>query len=156
MLPPRIAEGFLAVPDEIVGLCRPHAWDELTRPPAEGMRAIRDILVHMVSAERYWMRYVIQGEPRQRLRPDHYPTLDSILNDWKPQRIATLAFISGLSVEERPVRRTLPWDATKSASLEEIVWHVVTHEQYHRGQIFTRLALLGRRDLPDYDLLRYG
>jgi len=27
-------------------------------------------------------------------------------------------------------------------------------EQYHRGQIFTRLALLGRRDLPDYDLLR--
>ncbi len=28
------------------------------------------------------------------------------------------------------------------------------HEQYHRGQIFTRLALLGRRDLPDLDLLR--
>jgi uncharacterized damage-inducible protein DinB len=32
--------------------------------------------------------------------------------------------------------------------------HVVTHEQYHRGQVFTRLALLGRHDLPDHDMLR--
>ena len=39
-------------------------------------------------------------------------------------------------------------------TIEEIVWHVVTHEQYHRGQIFTRLAMLGRRDLPDHDMLR--
>ena len=28
-------------------------------------------------------------------------------------------------------------------TVEEMVWHVVTHEQYHRGQIFTRLGLLG-------------
>ena len=47
-----------------------------------------------------------------------------------------------------------PWDQSQSVSIEEIVWHVVTHEQYHRGQVFSRLALLGRRDLPDYDLLR--
>jgi uncharacterized damage-inducible protein DinB len=38
--------------------------------------------------------------------------------------------------------------------VEDIVWHVVTHEQYHRGQIFTRLALLGRRDLPDLDVIQ--
>ena len=52
---------------------------------------------------------------------------------------------------------TLPCDLVglcRPHSWEQLVWHVVTHEQYHRGQVFTRLALLGRRDLPDHDLLR--
>lgn len=154
MLPPRIAERFSRIPDEVVGLCRPHSWEELTTPPREGMRPIRDILVHMMSAERYWMRHAILGEPRERLSPEMYADLDAILTEWTPQRNATVAFLGELTPELRTSRRGFPWDRNQTASIEEIVWHVVTHEQYHRGQIFTRLALLGQRDLPDYDMLR--
>lgn len=154
MLPPLIVDRFSAAPDEIVGLCWQHTWEELTTPPAEGTRSIRDILVHMISAERHWMRHVIHGEPRQRLLPAQFSELDSILKEWKPQREAMLEFVARLTPDDRLARRPLPWDPMQSASIEEIVWHVVTHEQYHRGQIFTRLALLGRRDLPDHDMLR--
>lgn len=90
MIPPGILEGFKNLPREIVDLCRPHPWGDLTPPPREGMKSVRDVLVHMIGA---------------------------VLRPWEPQRAAT-------------------------------------HEQYHRGQIFTRLALLGRQDLPDYDVLR--
>jgi len=154
MIPPRIAESLRNLPNEMIGLCRPHRWDDLTTPPAEGMRPVRDVLVHMIGAEAFWIRHVIHGQPRQRLDPASFSGLDSILAAWVPQREGTLVLVRALTPEERLSRRPFPWNPAESASIEEIVWHVVTHEQYHRGQVFTRLALLGRRDLPDYDLLR--
>ncbi len=154
MLPQRIFDGFKNVPAEIVGLCRPHTWEQLTTPPAEGMKPVRDILVHMVGAEAFWITHVVQGHPRLRLDPASFGDLDRILSIWTPQRAATLEFVRNLTPEGRLARRPLPWNQAETTSLDEIVWHVVTHEQYHRGQVFTRLALLGRRDLPDSDLLR--
>jgi uncharacterized damage-inducible protein DinB len=96
----------------------------------------------------------VLGGRRTRLDPASFGDLDSILAAWRPQREATTAWLSALTPKARGSRRAFPWDPEQTASVEEIVWHVVTHEQYHRGQVFTRLALLGRRDLPDYDLLR--
>jgi uncharacterized damage-inducible protein DinB len=154
VIPPRILEGFEKLPHEIVDLCRPHPWAELTTPPREGMKPIRDILVHMTGAEAYWIGHVVRGEARRRFDPVAFESLDAILAIWAPQRAATLGFVRSLTDEARVSRRAFPWDANHSASVEEIVWHVVTHEQYHRGQVFTRLALLGRQDLPDHDLLR--
>jgi uncharacterized damage-inducible protein DinB len=154
MIPPRVAAGFAGFPNEITELCRPHSWDELTRRPSEGMRSIRDILVHLISTEVYWIDYVIHGRPRRRFDPTAFHSLEEILEAWTPQRKATLAIIETLKPDVRLERRPFPWNPDESASIEEIVWHIVTHEQYHRGQIFTRLALLGRRDLPDHDLLR--
>lgn len=154
MLPQRILATFAQFPEEIVGLCRPHSWPLLSKPPQNGLRSIRDILVHLISAEHNWIRNVIHGDPRRRLDPNSFPDLDNILKPWLAQRAASVEFVRGLTPTRRQERRPFPWDANETASLEEIVWHVVTHEQYHRGQIFTRLALLGRRDLPDYDMLR--
>jgi uncharacterized damage-inducible protein DinB len=154
MIPPRILESFRTVPDELIGLCRPHVWDQLTVAPAEGMRPIRDVLVHTMSTENNWIRHVAQGHPRQRFQPEAFGDLDSILAVWAPQRWATLEFVGSLTPADRAARKPFPWDPNETTSVEEIVWHVVTHEQYHRGQLFTRLALLGRRDLPDRDLLR--
>jgi uncharacterized damage-inducible protein DinB len=154
VLPPRIAEGFKNLPGELVGLCRPHSWEQLTTPPGEGMRPIRDVLVHLIGAERFWIRHFIQGQPWLRVEASSFGDLDRILVAWAPQREATLAVLRGLTPAERQARKPLPWDPAETASVEEVVWHVVTHEQYHRGQVFTRLAMLGRRDLPDYDFLR--
>jgi uncharacterized damage-inducible protein DinB len=154
VIPPRILETFRSVPWEIIDLCRPHAWDELTTPPREGMKPIRDILVHMMGAEALWMRHVIHGDARQRVTPASFASLDAILEMWEPQRAQSVTFVQALTPEARLSRRSFPWNASETASLEEIIWHVVTHEQYHRGQVFTRLALLGRQDLPDHDMLR--
>jgi uncharacterized damage-inducible protein DinB len=154
MIPPHILERFKTVPQEIVDLCRPHAWTELTMPPGVGMKPIRDVLVHVVGAEAYWIKHVVLRGPRERPDPVTFLDLDAILSVWTPQRASTLDLVRSLSPAQGLERRPFPWNADESASIEEIVWHVVTHEQYHRGQVFTRLALLGRRDLPDYDLLR--
>ena len=154
MLPVRILEGFKSVPKEVVGLCRPHTWEQLTTPPGNGLRSIRDLLVHMLAAENGWIGHVIRRNPLHWFEPASFTSLDQILATWTPQREATLGFIRGVTTQERHARRPLPWNPSDSATIEEILWHIVTHEQYHRGQISTRLGMLGRRDLPDYDLLR--
>ena len=154
MLPPRVAAAFEKVPGELVGLCRPHTWEELTTPPGADMRPIRDVLVHLLAAEGFWIGHVIQGHSRPRPDLASFTDLDSILGAWAPQRQASLALLHTLEPAERLARRPLPWDLADHATIEEIIWHVVTHEHYHRGQVFTRLALLGRRNLPDHDLLR--
>jgi len=157
MIPPRVMESFARVPAELVGLCRSHPWDDLTRSPGEGMRLIRDVLAHVVGAEAFWIHHVVLRSPafeRTKFEPGGFESLNTILGAWAPQRAATLKFMEQLTPDQRVSRRAFPWDQTQAASVDDIIWHVVTHEQYHRGQIFTRLALLGRRDLPDYDLLR--
>ncbi len=155
MLPPRVAETFARLPDELIDLCRPHSWKQLITPPAKDLRSIRDIFAHLIGAEGFWIGHVIKGKPRLRTTARVFKDLDSILARWKSQREATLELLTGLTIKMRVSRRPIPWDPSGSATVEEIVWHVVTHEHYHRGQISTRLGLLGRRDLPDYDILRY-
>ena len=154
MIPPRTLDLFRAVPDELLALCEAEGWNALTSAPAEGLRSIRDILTHLVGAEQRWIHHVIAGKPQVRDRPEAFGDLKAIGSLWRPQRDATVALAGALTAEEWRSRRPLPWDSQQTAGVDEIFWHVVTHEQYHRGQIFTRLALLGRRDLPDLDLLR--
>jgi len=154
MFPPRVISAFQNAPSELVNLCRPHSWAELTGSPAPGMRSIRDILVHLVDAEAGWFGHAVEGGPRDHLTPDRFPDLDGILAIWSPRRAASVRLVQSMTPEKQASRRPSPWDAGEFATVAEIVWHVVTHEQYHRGQIFTRLALLGRRNLPDLDVIR--
>lgn len=154
MLPPVVAHAFRAFPADVVSVCRPHTWEELTRAPGEGLRSVRDILIHLMENEAGWVGHVVRGEPRQRFDATVFGSLDAILTEWGPLRTATINAILGLTANERGSQRPLPWDASKTVSVEEVVWHVIAHDQYHRGQIFTRLGLLGRRDLPDHDLIR--
>jgi uncharacterized damage-inducible protein DinB len=154
MLPPRIATVFKHVPNELIELCRSHPWPDLITPPGLGMRSIRDVLLHLVDVESFWVGQVIHGRPVTKLEPAAFDDLDKILAIWTPRREATVSWQAGLGPKEQASTKRLPWDPNQNATVAEIVWHVVAHEQYHRGQIFTRLALLGRRDLPDYDFLR--
>jgi uncharacterized damage-inducible protein DinB len=154
MLPPRLMTAFQNAPAEFVDLCRPHSWDELIAVPGQGMRSICDILVHLIDAETGWIDHVVRGNPRLALAPESFQNLDQIFALWTPRRATTVQLIQGLTTDDRASTRPLPWNAAEFATAEEIVWHVVTHEQFHRGQVFTRLGLLGRRDLPDLDVIR--
>ncbi len=154
MIPARILKTFQSLPNDLIELCRPHTREQLTTSPADGMRSIWDVLVHLAGVEAFWIGHVVLGHPREKLLPEAFKDLDDILSFWNQQREATISLVGTLAANGRTSRRAFPWDPHESASVEEIIWHVVTHEQYHRGQVFTRLALLGRRDLPDHDMLR--
>jgi hypothetical protein len=111
VIPPRILEGFKNVPVELIDPCRPHSSEQLTTTPRDGMRPIRDVLVHTMSAEAYWMRHVIGGELRPRFDPNAFTSLDAILGMWTPQRAQTIEFVRRLTPEldchQEPARARL-------------------------------------------------
>jgi uncharacterized damage-inducible protein DinB len=154
MLPTRVERAFAESPAELVEVCRPRRWEDLIAPLGEGMRSIRDLLIHLIETEQGWIEKVA----RVRREPESFAArmddLDAILAHWTPLRRSTVAYVQSLSAEDLVELRPFPWDASEMVSVAEIVWHVVAHEQYHRGQIFTRLALFGQRNLPDLDLIR--
>jgi uncharacterized damage-inducible protein DinB len=157
MFPERVHQSVKNLPNEVLTVCRQQTWVQLASPPpGNGMRSIHEILVHLIDAEAGWINHVVRGRPRQRVQAASFNSLEEIAQTWLPQREATLSWVQSLTATDLASTRPLPWNSEETASVEEILWHFVTHEHYHRGQIFTRLALLGRRDLPDHDLLRQG
>src|SRR5262249_32761950 len=119
-----LVAAFRSGPSDLVGVCRPHPWDQLTAAPADGLRSVRDILVHLMDNEAGWLG-LIRGEGRRRFDPAAFGSLDDVLAAWVPLRDSSAALILGLTADERQSRRPLPWDASASVSVEEIVWHVV-------------------------------
>jgi|SRR5579872_6948478 len=154
LIPGRILEAFLTVPSDLVAVCRPHAWSELTQSPGSGMRSTRDIFAHLIEAEAYLLGHVVRGLPMPAVNAGAWVSLDDLLSVWAPQRRETVRWLGTVADDDVRSTREFLWVASGIASVGELVWQVVTHEQYHRGQIYTRLALLGRRDLPVRDLLR--
>jgi hypothetical protein len=77
MLPPLVTAAFRSFPIDLVAVCRPHPWAELTSAPGDGLRSIRDILVHLMENEAGWVGHVVRGEPLRRLDPAAFGDLDS-------------------------------------------------------------------------------
>ncbi len=125
--------------------------------PADGLRSIGDILRHVITAEEYWWRGGILGQPFGTGRPADWDTLtDEQKAAHRKQRFPTLtSIVQGMQSAHEPIaefltqidaallceKRRATWG--KENTLRWIMWHLVEHDQHHRGQVFTRLRLLG-------------
>ncbi|MGH2376436.1 MAG: DinB family protein, partial [bacterium] len=136
---------------------KPLTEDDLEFRPADGLRSIGDILRHVITAEEYWWRGGILGEPFGAGRPADWDTLtDEQKAAHRRQRFPSLASIlQGLQTAHEPIaefltqtdasvlceKRQATWG--EDNTLRWILWHLVEHDQHHRGQIYTRLRLIG-------------
>ncbi|MGQ0548896.1 MAG: DinB family protein [Armatimonadota bacterium] len=138
-------------------IIRPLKEHDLEFRPAVGQRTIGDILRHVITAEEYWWRGGILGEPFGAGRPADWDTLtDEQKAAYRRQRFPTLpSILQGLQTAHEPMaeflartdaaalceKRRATWE--EDNTLRWILWHLVEHDQHHRGQIYTRLRLLG-------------
>lgn len=67
-----------------------------------------------------------------------------------PVREHTVAWLAGLDESARTETRRIGWEPYE-VSLELIARHVITHDFHHKGQVTTRLAMLGVQ-VPDLDI----
>jgi len=115
----------------------------LTWTPQPGVSSIGEKLLHVAQVEDYWFRHHIEGQP---LRPSY------ALADF-PDMAAIQSLIDHVHADAERVLEPLAPDQLTQAvgphgqklrrSLGWIIWHVVEHEVYHRGQIMTLLRMQG-------------
>lgn len=119
--------------------------EQYAQEPAPGCPSIRATLVHMADAQLIWARR-IQGErATARITQMEKPTRE------EAEQLLDLAYetfrhlLPTLSAER--LTAPLPYVDLKgephSLPLQAILWHLINHGSYHRGQITASLMCLG-------------
>ena len=142
---------------KLLGVVSQLTPDEFTRHVAGSYGSVRNTLVHILSAEWGWLDRC-GGPPRgDRLKPEDFPTLESILAVWKRVEIEMRTFLDNLHEERLTEDVTFAFGAgpTQSVARGDLLQHAVIHAVHHRGQISLLLRELGRTPV-NVDFLDYA
>jgi uncharacterized damage-inducible protein DinB len=128
--------------------------EQFTQTVAGSYGSIRNTLVHVLSAEWGWLDRCGGPERGPALRPDDFPTLESLVNAWRTVEGYVREFLSKLKDEDlnRTVEFTNPRGEKRSGVLGALLQHGATHGVHHRGQVALLLRSLGYTP-GNFDLL---
>ncbi|WP_324715328.1 DinB family protein [Carboxydochorda subterranea] len=151
LIPEFVLRAMSERPFQLIELCHrlPDGW--WTWQPHPRVMSIRTILVHMMEAEESWVSHIVKGEARPDRRSSAFASPDVLEAVWRPVRARTVEWLASLDESARTEKRRIPGTPTE-VTLEAIAWHLVTHDFHHKGQVCTRLAMLGV-EVPDLDII---
>ena len=124
--------------------------EEFLKPTGGG--SIRDILVHIMNAEKFWIAYLSETEYEMN-KPERLQDIQSIRDAWSKIAANTEEFIRNLPEDHlHHVRSVKSGDRMISFTVAKALLHVATHETHHRGFL---IGLIRQKGLepPDVNLL---
>ena len=118
---------------------------QFTQTVAGSYGSVRNTLVHILSAEWAWLDRC-GGWPRgERLNPEDYPTMKSLIEAWAPVEENMRTFLAGLTDDAlaRSIEFSLGTGPKRSVPLGRLLQHAAMHAVHHRGQVSLILRALG-------------
>jgi uncharacterized damage-inducible protein DinB len=118
--------------------------------------SVRNTMVHMLSAEWGWLDRCGGPERGAPLKPEDYPTVESLVAGWDRVEGYRRDFLKTLRDEDlaRNVEFAIGGWEKRSMPLGELLHHAANHGAHHRGQVSLLLRLMGH-DPENFDLLLY-
>ena len=126
--------------------------EEFLKLTGAGKGSVRDILVHIMNAEKFWIAYLKEAKS-QMSKPEGFQNIQSIKDAWSRVSADTEEFIKNLTEDQlHHVRSVRSGDQTISFTVAKALLHVLTHETHHRGFL---IGLIRQKGLepPDVNLL---
>jgi uncharacterized damage-inducible protein DinB len=130
--------------------------EQFTQPVSGSHGAIRNTMVHVLSAEWGWLSGCGGPERGAPLNPTDFPTVASVVDTWNKVERWLREFLSTLRDEDlaRNVEFVIGGSEKRSMPLGELLQHAANHGVHHRGQVSLLLRLQGYN--PDnFDILFY-
>ncbi len=131
--------------------------DQLTEPVLSSYPTLRETLLHIWEAQVIWPSRM-QGKimdkwPRQTFEGGKREIMEALVTSAKNLQKYALEVGDDFLAEKMVYRnmRNKPYETVK----EEILFHVVNHGSYHRGQAITIIRGLGITDINNTDLITY-
>lgn len=114
--------------------------------------SLRDLMVHTIEAEDYWINKIIQGKEFTQYEFDDFNDYDDIEEKWKEIEADILIYLERLTPDELKKEIKVKWDKEYIFPIEKILQHIYTHTVHHRGQIVSGINLLGGK-APGVDII---
>lgn len=106
---------------------------------------LRGVLTHILFAQWIWLKRWMGESPTTRLKPDDFPTFESLRKRWAEEEAELMRFVEEITDERlnAPFRYT----STEDVKYENLLWesmaHVVNHGMQHRSEAAAILTELG-------------
>jgi uncharacterized damage-inducible protein DinB len=129
---------------------------QFTQTVAGSYGSIRNTLVHVLSAEWGWLDRCGGHKRGPALKPEDYPTLESLIAAWSMVEAHVREFLSRLKDDDlaRTVEFTNPRGEKRTGVAGALLQHGATHGVHHRGQVALLLRSLGHTP-GNFDMLFY-
>src|SRR5207247_1504080 len=106
---------------------------------------LRGTLVHALFAEWIWRKRWEGTSPTVRLKPEDFPTFESLCTRWAEEEKQLMDFVSGLTDER--LDNTFNYTNTSGKGFSRILWqamaHLVNHGTQHRTEAAAMLTDFG-------------
>ena len=128
--------------------------EQFTQSVAGSYGSIRNTMVHTMSAEWGWLERCGGAKRGDKLNPDNYPTVASLVHAWSRVEANVRTFLAGLTDEDlvREVEFVLGDGPTHHRTVGQLMQHAANHGVHHRGQAALLLRVLGHSP-GNFDLL---
>jgi uncharacterized damage-inducible protein DinB len=129
--------------DRLLDAARPLSEDELTRDLGNSFGGVLGTLVHIFQADRLWLSRM-SGSPRMTLGDaDETWTIDSLQSAWVDVHLGWIDWAGSVQDVSKVLDYVNLAGKPNQGVLWQLVFHVVNHGTYHRGQITTMLRQSG-------------
>lgn len=124
---------------------------------ANSFPTIKETLKHLHYAESIWLQRIQLNEHTQIPWPEANPSADQLYSDLIQASQDLKDYVDGLNADDlgRTVSFITGEGASLSNTIERIIYHVINHSTYHRGQVITMLKQLGIKEAVSTDLYFY-
>ena len=118
-----------------------HRWE--AKPAHVDAMSIRQIVLHLIDQERFWIVHIAQNGPWDRVVGSDFNTSDRMIEGLRAARAATERYIASLEPVSLRAVRTIPPDPLSNRPeinqpIGWILWQVLRNDIYYLGQIAMR------------------
>jgi len=114
--------------------------------------SLRNLVMHLIEAEDYWINKIVQGKPFTPYDFNEYGDIESIRDKWREVDREISRFVGALNAAELKKDYTVKWDKKYTFPLEKILQHLYTHTVHTRGQVVAGIRALDGK-IPYVDII---
>jgi uncharacterized damage-inducible protein DinB len=142
----------ITVRDAVLEVLEKLGPEVFLRDFGEGIGSFRNILVHLIDTEKYWIS-ILKNENVVHLMPADFETVSAVRAAWCSTEELTRGFLKSLGEEQLShVKSTTRDGSTFYFTIAKAFIHLATHEIHHQGLIVGLLKQSGF-DAPEIKML---
>ena len=135
--------------DQQLGACSALTSDQFTRPLGSSFSSLRGTLAHLVTVEWVYLERWLGGSPTleqaEEYAPETFPDLRAVEDRWRPIERGVRDYVAHLPEDRlaEPLTYLSLEGERWTYPLWRVMFHLINHQTYHRGQVTTLLRQLG-------------